>query len=278
MEAATPQTLPITLLGEGHHVPVEDLASETSPYTGRQLRRISISFNVSAEKSEEVNAELIAAREPAQAISGNGIQWRVLNSSYSYEEGAATHHHQAELVEIEEPPKAESIQMLGLSLRPREYREEINEDDGMLLISILTLAEGDDNTVLETAIHEQRAMRGYFPVIRVGVSDDPIQVRFGRCLWKDEASGRLHLLRLVADADVVREESAVLRIHQPELLLAQQKAAALEDMLSALLGKLGEAGVLSGAQAQEIRENADGSWRRHSRDFDEAANIERHFK
>jgi hypothetical protein len=168
--------------------------------------------------------------------------------------------------------------MLGLSLRPRKYREEADEDDGRLIISILILVEGDDDTVLESAIREQRAMRGYFPVVRVGVRDSPIQVRFGRCLWKKEASGRLHLLRLVADADVIREESAVHRIHQPELLLAQQKAAALEDMLSALLGKLGGVGVLNEAQAQEIRESADDSWGRHSRDFDEAANIERYFK
>jgi hypothetical protein len=70
----------------------------------------------------------------------------------------------------------------------------------------------------------------------------------------------------------------MLRVHQPELRLAQQKAAALEDMLTTLVAQLDEAGVLSEEQVRAIRESVDGSWRRHFRDFDEAVNIESYFK
>lgn len=278
MEAAESQTLRITLLGEEYDVPVKELASEASPHSGRQLRRVNIALSVSAEKSEDVSRELLAAREPEQAITGDGTRWRVMDSSYSYQEGAAVHRHRAELREVEEPPKAERVEMLGLSLRPRKYMEEVDEEDGTLLISILVLVEGAEDDALEAAIRDQRAERGYFPIIRVGVSDTPLEARFGRCLWKKEDSGRLHLLRLVGDSEVEREESAMLRIHQPELRLAQQKAAALEDMLATLVAQLGEAGVLSEEQGRAIRESANGSWRRHSRDFDEAVNIESYFK
>jgi hypothetical protein len=184
MDATTSQTLRITLLGEEYDVPVEELASEASPHSGRQLRRVNISLRVSAEKSEDINRELLAAREPEQAIPGDRTKWRVMDPSYSYQEGAAVHHHRAELREVEEPPKTERVEMLGLSLRPRKYLEEFDEEDGTLLISILVPVEGADDDALEAAIRAQRAERGYFPITRVGVSDTPLEARFGRCLWR----------------------------------------------------------------------------------------------
>ncbi|HEX2391455.1 MAG TPA: hypothetical protein VHI77_00915 [Solirubrobacterales bacterium] len=267
-------TLQIMLLGADNDVPVEELGAEQSPHTGRDLRRVSISFDVSAERSAEVNSELSAAQKEEQALFGDGVRWRVLNSSYSYQEGDSTHRHHAELQEIEELPTASSLEMLGLSLQPRKYKETADEGDGTLLIQALVEVKGNDDTVLETAIREQRAKRGYFPITRVGVSDSPLEVRFGRCLWKGKAGDRLHLLRLVADADLEQESSPLHRIFQPELALTQRKTVAIEDQLNALVDALHESGDLSQAQVAAIRSKADDSWHRHRRDFDEAKNIE----
>lgn len=120
-------TLRITLLGAEQVVPVVELAMETSPYSDRQLRRVSISFDVAADRSDELNRELSAAQDAEQPLSGGGVQWQVLNSSYSsysYQEGDSTHHHDVELQEVEEPPKAQSLEMLDLFLQPRKYKEK----------------------------------------------------------------------------------------------------------------------------------------------------------
>jgi len=278
MSDADGQTLRIELLGSDHDVELEELDSGFSPHTGRELRRVQVSLQVAAEKSEIVNDELSAAREPDHALSADGSRWTVHDSSYSYQDGSPSHNYRAELHEVEEPAKAERVEMLGLSLVPSRYKEEADEDDGTLVISFLVAVKAGDDAVLESAIQHHRQSGAYFDVVRVGVSEEPLQVRFGRCLWRREEDGRLHLLRLVGDSQVTdKDVGPWARLHQPQLRRSQKKIAALEDTVSGLIEQLEKAGVLDSEAAAAISAGTADSWSRHVRDFDEAGDLESFF-
>lgn len=269
------------LFNQDHDIPVEEsLDPATSLHTGRTLRHARIAFDLEASKSEEMNALLSAARDPDHALAGEeGISWAVLSSSYSYREGDATYNFQVEVQEVEQPPQAERVEMLDVSLVPLKYKEE-TFDDGALLISLLVSLDDEEDSILAAAIENSRTAEKYFNAVRVGVSGQSLSVRFGRCLWKrEEGRPPLRLLRLVADANLADRDndSFFLRIHQPELSCAQEKIAALEDVVSALIKRLVEADVLDEDAAQAIRAETDGSWDRHVNDFDEAIDIESYF-
>jgi hypothetical protein len=268
-------TIEVTLLGEQRDLPAELLAAEPSRHkTDRDLSRVSVSFAVPADRSDEINQALSAARSGDTPLSGANGNWLVLNSSYSYRDGATTHHYEVELQELEPPPVATVVEMLELSMHPETYKEEV--DDGILMVSILVFLEGDDDLKLEAALRENRGSNGYFSVVRHGVSDIPLRMRFGRCIWQIQGSGRLHLLRLVDDGEIEDEPSAWAQLHQPELGRSLRKIAALEDRLETLITVLRESGVLNEEQAAAIQGGADGSWSRHERDFDETTEIERY--
>jgi hypothetical protein len=257
---------------------MELLATEPSPHkTGRSLRRVSVAFNVLADRSDEISRELASARGQGPPLSGADGLWRVLNSSYSYEQDDSTHRHRVELQEVEEPPVAGALEMLGLSVRTRKYEENPDVEDGILVVSALVYLEGEDDSRLEFAIRENRATTGYFPVVRTGVSDAPLDMRFGRCLWQAEGAGRLHLLRLVDDKEADHEPGPWSRMHQPELGLALRKIAGLEDQLEALVKTLRDSGALDAHHEAAIRESTEGSWGRHVRDFDQVTDIESYF-
>jgi hypothetical protein len=278
MEDAESQTLRIKLLDSDHDVEMEELDPGSSPYTGHELRRVQVSFQVAAERSEAVNDELSAAREADQALSADGSRWTVHESSHSYQDGSPSHSYRAELHEIEEPVKAERVEMLGLSLVPSRYKEEADEDDGTLVISFLVAVEAGDDAILESAIQDNRQSGEYFEAVRVGVSEEPLQVRFGRCLWRREEDGRLHLLRLVGDSQVTDKDAGPwARLHQPQLRRSQKKIAALEDTVSGLIEQLEKAGVLDSGAAAAIGAGTADSWSRHVRDFDEAGDLESFF-
>lgn len=151
--------------------------------------------------------------------------------------------------------------------------------DGALLISLLVQLEDDDDLVLAAQIEESRAEETYFDAVRVGVSNDPLAVRFGRCLWqRQENETPLRLLRLVADRDIdSNNDEPLLRLFQPELQRAQEKVAGLEDTVSALIERLRDADVIDEQTAKAIRDESGGSWKRHVNDFDETGDVNSFF-
>jgi hypothetical protein len=117
----------------------------------------------------------------------------------------------------------------------------------------------------------------YFDVVRVGISDVPIRMRFGRCLWQKTDSCRAHLLRLVAEAADHEQSRRPLSWFQPELSILEGKAAAAQEGIDALLGELHAAGTLPASALSAVRGRMEQAWIKRARDFDESRNLNLHF-
>jgi hypothetical protein len=142
------------------------------------------------------------------------------------------------------------------------------------MISLIASLDSGEDQVLETALRETPGEK-YFEVVRVGVSEEPIRVRFGRCLWERRDPQRLHLLRLVADEGRPEEGPDGFELmKQPQLGRALEKIAALEDRIDLLSRHLVEAGSLSKESQIAIKEELPDSWNQHFRDFDGPADLE----
>jgi hypothetical protein len=260
------QIIRLKLLDEEIELPYEELEGSSSPHSGRPMKKIGIDLNVPASESAEVTKALNAARDPEEAFVVAGTRWAVAYSSHSYSQGSQVHRYRIELEEVEFP-QAERVEMLGLSLGPSRYKEEVL-DDGVLMISIIASLDPDEDQVLETALREAPVEKKYFEVIRVGVSEEPIRVRFGRCLWDRRDPQRLHLLRLVADEGRPEEDPDGFELlQQPELGRALEKIAVLEDRIDLLVRHLVEVGALGKESETALREELPDSWNQHFRDF-----------
>lgn len=268
------ETVNLVLLGESHDVPAEDLEPEKSPHTGRALRRVRVTFRAAADESEAVSKTLGKAREIEHALAGeDGSRWVVTQNSYSYQNEDRVHLHTAELRELEtiEP---ERLELLGLILDPTNYKEE--EQGGVILASALIEPDAETDEALERAITARDA--AYFDVVRVGVSETPIRMRFGRCLWQKSESGRVHLLRLVSEqADDDESNASPLLWFEPELGNMKRKVIAAEAAIEALLEELQAAGVLPEAAAANVRARVDDAWEKRGRELDESRDLTLHF-
>jgi hypothetical protein len=271
---AAVETISLRLLGEAHDVPAEELEPETSPHNGRELRRVRVSFRVAAEESEAVSDTLTNAREPEDALEGSdGSRWLVSQSSYSYQEGDPVHRHEAELREIEELSAAR-LELLGLVLEPTKYKEEWH-DDGIVIIARVE-PDAESDRALERVLSDERD-DPYFEVLRVGVHDEPLRMRFGRCLWQKTERGRAHLLRLVSEEGDDEETRRGLMWFQPELSHLERKTAAAEEAIEALLGELQAAGLVTGSAVANIGARVEGAWEKRARDFDESRDLDAYF-
>jgi hypothetical protein len=271
--AAVERRLQLHLLHEPEEVRAEDLEPMVSPHSGRRLRRVEIRFKTQEEDSKEVNRRLLRARDRDGAlVDASGTQWLVTSNSYSFQNGGEVHSHHAELQELEEL-RVERLEFLGLSVTPTVFEEEY---DDVIVISAIVEPDAELDAALEREIttSQQNEELRYFDVVRVGISDEPLRMRFGRCLWSDQTGNRTHLIRFVeASWDEEPERSGISRWFQPELRWAMRKSAEAEEAVAALLETLRSAGALSDDNVADIETRIAAAWEKRYREFDKAKDL-----
>lgn len=248
-------TISIHLLGDTREVQAEELPSVTSAHTGRLLRRVALEFRVPGDRQEEVDAELKSATgKDGHPLRGADTTWSVSDTRYSYTVGAQPDvcTYQLELQEAEEL-RASAVEIGELVLVSSSYREWIDEDGGYLVLTFVTETAGEEDRRLEELILD-RSER-YLEVIRRGVSDTPVRMRFGRTLWQETDSGaKRHNLSLVADEgqeDSKQHPFALL--NEPQLSRTTEAVAANTRALALLLDELEIQGGLSRDALDKVR-------------------------
>ncbi|MGW5248321.1 hypothetical protein ACWEQN_31630 [Streptomyces sp. NPDC004129] len=263
------------LLGSYRQFQAEKLPSATSPHTGRQLRRVELELRVPGDLQDDLESELKAAAAPAgQPLAGEDTTWLVSSHSYSYTDNAQplVYTHRLELQEVEDL-KASTVEVAGLTLVPIQYKEDIDEET--LLVSLVTDVSGEEGERLEELIVTQEDQ--YVDVVRRGVSETPVRMRFGRCLWQQgEGDTRRHNLTLVADESQPERPLGFAAINQPQLGRTIEKTVANTKALVLLVEQLRSQGVLTEEVATNIKAAAlpQDLTSRENREFCRTSQIE----
>lgn len=151
---------------------VEKRQKIKSKHTGRTLEKLKIHFQVYNQKKVP---ETIFSKE-------NRNKWIVKNSSYYYTEGNPVIRYILEIEEVEDL-KIDYLELNGLSIEPQNYREEINSSKGdSLIIKVIVDLKLDAWKIIEELYHQ----KGYFKVIRSGISKEKKNMRFERIIWSQK--------------------------------------------------------------------------------------------
>ncbi|WP_371095138.1 hypothetical protein [Streptomyces sanglieri] len=240
------------LLGSQRQFHAEELPPATSAHTGRQLRRVELELQVPGDLQDDLESDLKAAAAPAgQPLAGEDATWLVSSHSYSYTDNAQplVYTHRLELQEVENL-QASTVEVAGLTLVPIQYNEDIDEE--ALLVFLVTDVSGEEGERLEKLIVTQEDQ--YVDVVRRGVSETPVRMRFGRCLWQQgEGDTRRHNLTLVADEGQSDRPLGIAALNQPQLGRTMEKTVANAKALDLLVEQLRSQGILTEEAATSIK-------------------------
>lgn len=229
---------------------VDELERTRSRSTGRDLRRLRVSFAVrNAELDDRVRDELSSAAlrtDDGKPLEGeDGQLWRVGSWHYSSSDHEPLTRYVVELEEVERVV-VERLKFLGLNLAVEDYKDDARED-GPFVMTALVATSGDEIRILERALLDRMRVRdgdGYFDLERVGVDSSPRRVRFGQAVWEDaEPSVKRWVLNFV-DESGDRDEIFYSMLNEPELSNLRRLALAQRAMIGRLLSDLVTAGVL----------------------------------
>jgi hypothetical protein len=236
-------TLNLTLLGAFREITAAELPPVTSAHSGRLLRRYALQLHVPDERHQELDAELKAAATPdGDHLQGSDAAWRVSEGWTASSQGRRPeiYVYRIEIQEVE-ILYAEALEVEGLRIVPGMYRERADEDT--ITVTVVAELNGEDDEHLEELLRRPGA---WYDVTRRGISDTPVRMRFGRCVWqRAEEGGRRHLLELVGDEGSPEAPPSALDLAaRPRLDRALEQVAAHTDALSRLLEELRAGGVL----------------------------------
>ena len=145
-------------------------------------------------------------------------------------------------------PGAEVVEFGGLALRPRDYREQT--EDGALIVSFVATLTADETATLRTLQVE----REYWPVVRRGVSDEPVRMRLGTGLWqRRDDGGTEHQVTLVEDVWDANIESLA-HIGEPQSGNLIRVVSSLCGQFDELLRILEDRELLDAQGVQTIRQ------------------------
>jgi hypothetical protein len=277
---------PVTLVLPGEPAILGYLEAESAPstYSGRPLRRLELTLEVRGDDSQErLTAELGGSGGgPALISDGAGGQWKVTSYDYSYQEGqgTTTYTHDVQLIEVEQLA-LDRVEFDGMTITPERWSLDQDAQPGVLIMMVSL--DGEHSEQFERVLAHRRNTDGedaYFPVRWIGVSDEPISMRFGQCLWEplDDGSVR-HKIVLITRKGDDDHDGFFDRLYQPERARLVEQSVVMATKLNAFLEELQRAGVLDGEAVGRINSSSqpaaapDSTWR----EFERARNVEDYF-
>ena len=246
---ADAQALEFTFNAQPLRLPVSEVETKPSPFTGRALRTLSTHVTLSPPDSELVKAFLATA----PVTAGDGSVWTSNIDMESYTNDGP--HSLAITWEEKELLIAETVEFEGLALAPTRYEERENEDGTISVAFQARLTQGETDT-LRSLASPRTNDRLYFKVVRRGVCDDRRSMRLGRVLWQqcdDRTIG--HHITLVDEAFDARDEAnAVFALAgEPQVGNLVGQVSSLLVQFEILMAELESAGVVAPGSVQRIR-------------------------
>lgn len=154
-----------------------------------------------------------------------------------------------EMVECEHL-KISTVDIAGIVVEPYDVRHEVSDDAVVInMKSEVSLVDFERINALNF-----REGQDYFDVVRVGIDDVPLKMRFGHNVWSRDNDIIKMGIVLVEDVYDKGEEKFSSAFGEPELSMAIRYIKQLRAMNERLLDILEQKGIISKAQRLEIQE------------------------
>lgn len=254
---------------------IEELESEQSKITGSALRRLRVSLWAEGDLEGQLRDELKPPASGGNAFISDtsGGKWRVGNYSSYYTQGQSRKDYTINLDEHEDLTLT-GVEFDELSIVPDRFTFDAH--DHPVTLTIMITLDHEQNEHFERFLLSSKTGGGYFPVRQIGVSSEPILMRFGRCYWEPLGEGKTrHVITLVSQTgDVDDGDLGILVVVEPEVSRLKEASIKGGRKVDALIQELHRAGVLSNEAIQRISDFAKNPPAETLREFDRAHNVE----
>lgn len=248
--------------------------SEISVSTSKELYTYTFTVDICGKKNLDEFQVLINKYQDedlSELDSQNNIvsKFRITNSSYNYtgisNEEDTNYHYIIEISE-HEILRTSILTIAGISCTVISYNEEVDHTTNAIIINAIIKQTEQDREKTNNCIGEST----YFDVVRNDISDRVLKMRYGKTIWSkhdDFIKRKIVLVQENYDGADSKSKLSSLGINEPEIMNMQKILACqtrYTDLLEVLLVKKG---ILSTKEAEDIKEQVEGTYINKYRDY-----------
>ena len=169
-----------------------------SKHTGKSLILLQVKTSTYGKKENNFFLDIIKKTKGKNIISINEEgnltkKWKITNSSWSYRENRSVYHHTLKLEEVEEI-ELDYLSIDDFNIRPYEYKEEIDHE-GLRIEAKVLVSEKEFDQLKEKLFADKG-----LAVIRHGINETPINMRFGLTYWSKHENKYKHEIYLIEES------------------------------------------------------------------------------
>ncbi|MEG9298048.1 hypothetical protein V6B33_16415 [Mangrovibacillus sp. Mu-81] len=239
-----------------NHVTVKPTDEEyfTSPFTGHQLKRFQVAVSVREQQLFVFEDELDYVKVHCiTEVDEDGKEigkYNISNTSYSYSDNSDGRMYSFELSEAEKI-KIHKLLIEDIELTPYEYEETLS-DEAIIIHTKVTVTKDIADRI--EGFHENEEK--YFTVIREGINENPIKMRFGVNIWSEHENDVIKY-RLVIVEDKYDAEDDVRRpLNYPVTQNIQSMTLYHKSYIELLANLLVDKGLLSKEEIERLKDKA----------------------
>jgi hypothetical protein len=226
-----------------------------SLHSGKDLFQFEVEFRADEDEQDDINA---AQNAPGPVLLRGGEQPEevpitIQQRMHSFTVGRREQIYKWTLTEMENL-ELESLQLGDIVLKPYKFEEEVQNG----LIHIEARVEIDPSTREQLSV-----LPTYFPVVRMGISNEPLSMRFGQPLWSETSSENTkHRYVLVEERYDSEKHQGFL---EPQFGNVRDSLVVTKAQLAKLLDVLGAKGLLTAEEATSVIEVEESALRTQHR-------------
>lgn len=252
---------------------IEDEEFNISNFTERKLHKFHNRISIRGEDKEWFDNLIDNSRSGGiyeVDRDNNPIkEYSIYKKSYSYQGNNKDDNtiytytlefNEVEIIEIE------TLEIDNISLKPYKYNE--NYDNGIIINANVKLTKEEYDAINKIADNKK-----YFDVVRKGISDKKIRMRFGQNNWSEHEDNYKIALVLVEEC-YDNERGQKKRLFEPELSNIKKMLASTLSINNELINYLMDKDILNKDDMEEIKKKAQGNYNDVYRKFYKVKDID----
>lgn len=241
-----------------------------SPHTKQERESLSIYFHIIGDVTNQFIKDNLADYGTGNIyrLNEEGIEikeYKLVNTSSTHNtnpfDNKTVYDYRFDLEEVEEL-EIESLILGDLELAPYFYEEEyIQERDALIITAKIKISEKEMQEL--DSLHEENL---YFDVIRKGISDEKLKMRFGQGIWS-EADGTIKQELILIEEKYDEHSSRMDSPHESTLSNMREILAQTKSQNDQLMKLLVAKELVSQDEIDTIQKESEKHLRTTMRDF-----------
>ncbi len=251
--------------------------SRISPHTNEERESISIYFDIVGDSTNNIIQENLSDHKTGNIFSLNENEvetkeYKLVNTSYTYNtnpfDSKTVYNYRFDLEEVENL-EIESLILGEIEVFPYDYKEEYIEESDALMITAKIEVSEEKIQELDN-LYEGNL---YFDVVRNGISDKKLEMRFGQGNWsKNEGKIKQELILVEKKYD---EKSTPMRLpHEPIISNMRKMLAQTKNQHDELMKLLLSKDIISEDEINTIKKESEKNFRKTMHNFYEVKDLD----